>query len=102
MSIIEITPDEVRQRRREGTTLLLLDVREPAEVEAWAYPDAMTIPLGLLEDRLNELPQDRLVVCACRSGGRSAAAAELLDRHGFSAANLVGGELEWQATEQDR
>ena len=95
----EIQPQEVRDRRRAGEDIFLLDVREREEVVEWAYPDAINIPLGELGDRIREIPTDRVVVVACHTGGRSAAATDALVRAGFSAQNLAGGAVAWVASE---
>ena len=76
MSYAEVEPDEVKARIARGEDVFLLDVREPDEVEAWAYPIGVNIPLGQLGDRLDELPRDVTIVVACHVGGRSAAAAQ--------------------------
>src|SRR5436190_944359 len=41
----EVQPQEVRNRRRGGEDISLLDVREREEVAEWAYPEAVNIPL---------------------------------------------------------
>jgi rhodanese-related sulfurtransferase len=76
---------------------LLLDVREPEEYDAGHAPGAQLVPLGELSRRLGELRADRTIVCVCRSGARSASAAEALTDAGFDAINLVGGLLAWAA-----
>jgi len=74
---------------------LLLDVREPDEFEAGHAPGATSLPLGELGQRLDELADARVIVCVCRVGSRSAAAAELLAAVGHDAINLVGGMVAW-------
>ena len=71
-------------RIARGEDVFLLDVREPDEVEAWAYPIGVNIPLGQLGDRLEEIPRERTIVVACHVGGRSAAAAQALSDAGWS------------------
>ena len=58
MPYAEVEPDEVKARIARGEDVFLLDVREPDEVEAWAYPIGVNIPLGQLGDRLDEVPRD--------------------------------------------
>ena len=48
MSYSEVTPDEIRDRLADGEEVFLLDVREPDEIEEWAYPIGVNIPLGQL------------------------------------------------------
>lgn len=75
----------------------LVDVRELDEWDEGHIPGARHIPLGELPNRLCELPSDTDLILVCRSGGRSAAATELLLRNGYSRArNLAGGMLAWQ------
>ena len=75
----------------------LLDVREPEEFAAGHAPGARSVPLGQLGQRLDELTGSHTVVCVCRSGSRSATAAEALVAAGYDAINLVGGMLAWAA-----
>lgn len=72
----------------------LLDVRQPDEVAGGTLPGALNIPLDELPTRLSELDRSRRTVALCRSGGRSAQAAELLTSVGFTdVVNLQGGML---------
>ena len=78
----------------------VVDVREPAEFDGplGHIAQARPIPLGELDARLGELAKERPVVTVCRSGARSAQAATLLQKAGFTeVANLAGGMLRWRA-----
>jgi NADPH-dependent 2,4-dienoyl-CoA reductase/sulfur reductase-like enzyme/rhodanese-related sulfurtransferase len=72
---------------------LLLDVREPSEIAAYAVPGALNIPLKQLRARLSEVPRDRPVNVICRSGQRAYLATRILLQNGFDAKNLSGGVL---------
>ena len=61
----------------------LLDVREDDEWAAGHAPDAVHIPVGTLSERAAEIPQDREVYVICRSGTRSAYAAQALAARGL-------------------
>lgn len=79
---------------------LLIDVREPDEVVEQAYDvkEIKNIPLGELENHLTEIPKNKLVILACRAGGRSAKAFDLLKSRGFiNIANMEGGMNAWEA-----
>jgi adenylyltransferase/sulfurtransferase len=77
-------------------SLLLLDVREPHELEISALPGAVNIPLGVLAARLSELDSAREMVVFCKAGTRSARALELLVSAGFrKVKNLKGGINAW-------
>lgn len=84
-----LTATQAHHALAEGA--VLLDVRERYEWRAGHAPQARHVILSQLEDHLGDLPSDRPVVIVCRSGRRSAMAATLLTRHGYTARNLTGG-----------
>jgi adenylyltransferase/sulfurtransferase len=91
-----IQPRELRAMLDRGERLALLDVREPYEREIVALANTHEIPLGELDTRTHELPEDRDIVVYCRSGVRSAQAAAALRRAGFDRVhNLERGILGW-------
>lgn len=75
----------------------LLDVREDDEWAAGYAPGACHIPLGQLGARTAEIPRDQAVYVICRSGARSARAAQALDAAGWEAVNVAGGMQDWAA-----
>jgi rhodanese-related sulfurtransferase len=79
----------------------VLDVREPYEWAAGHIAGALHIPLASLPQRLAEVPTDRPVIVACRSGGRSSQAVAYLTTTGRDALNLDGGTQAWAATGRD-
>jgi len=79
---------------------LLIDVREPDEYAEGHAPGSVLIPLGQLPSRLAEIQasQHKPVTLICRSGRRSARAAEILLQAGFSKVyNIEGGMIAWSA-----
>ena len=91
----DVSPRAAEELVREGA--LLVDVREPVELdEEGRYPDATHIPLGELSQRAAELPADRALVFACRTGSRSAMAADAFRASGREAYNLEGGIQAWE------
>jgi adenylyltransferase/sulfurtransferase len=97
----EVSPIEVAARRARGDDFLLLDVREPHEVEAASIAGSRRIPLGELERRAGELAdwKERPIVVHCKSGGRSARAVRLLSALGYAdVANMAGGIDRWRQT----
>jgi rhodanese-related sulfurtransferase len=66
----------------------LLDVREQDEWDAGHAPQAT---------RIGEIPNDRMTVVICRSGGRSARVTRFLVGNGFDAVNVAGGMKHWAA-----
>ncbi len=75
----------------------LLDVREHEEWRAGHVPGAMHIPLGELGTRYTEIGQDRPLYVICRSGARSAHAAQALAGAGWQTHNVSDGMVGWQA-----
>jgi rhodanese-related sulfurtransferase len=90
-----VTPQQAQQMQAAGA--VLLDVRESNEWSAGRAPGAVHVPLGQLAHRMTELPAASEVVTVCRSGRRSATAAEHLRAAGFTVHNLDGGMQAWQA-----
>ncbi len=87
-----ITPQELKARLDRGEPLVILDVREPFELEINRLPNIVHIPMAQVPERVHELnPADEIVV-VCRSGGRSAQITRLLMTMGFGKVkNLTGG-----------
>jgi rhodanese-related sulfurtransferase len=73
----------------------LLDVREDDEWAAGHAPSAVHLRLGELGTRAAELPRDREVYVICRSGARSAYAAQALAGAGWTTVNVADGMTGW-------
>jgi sulfur-carrier protein adenylyltransferase/sulfurtransferase len=94
--IPEILPQELARRLQERAPLLLVDVREEVEGQISLLPGSKVIPLGMLPFRLEELNPEAEIVLYCRTGVRSARAADVLLRAGFKQVkNLRGGINAW-------
>lgn len=70
---------------------VLLDVREEAEVQAYAIPRAKNIPLSQLRDRLSELDKSRKTIVFCAIGVRAWNAARILSNNGFEHVKVYPG-----------
>lgn len=77
-------------------SVFVLDVRQPEEYRAGHIAGATLIPLDKLGQSLGKLPQNRKILCVCRSGSRSSAAVRQLTGAGYEALNLSGGMMGWQ------
>jgi rhodanese-related sulfurtransferase len=77
------------------TGAYLLDVRENDEWVAGHAPDAVHIPVGSLAERSAEIPDDREIYIICRSGARSAYAAQALAGAGRTTINVADGMTGW-------
>ena len=94
----EVAPTELKRRLEEDADIVLVDVREPYELNIASFRPHpfLHIPLADLPGRLEELRRDADIVVACRSGARSAHAARYLRDAGFaSVRNLAGGINAW-------
>ncbi|WP_028775777.1 rhodanese-like domain-containing protein [Shimazuella kribbensis] len=90
-----ITPVEVEQRLQSGERLNIIDVREIDEIAEGKIKQARSIPLGTLENRLQDLNREQEYIMVCRSGGRSERACKVMQKNGFKVTNMVGGMLQW-------
>ncbi|MGE7903213.1 rhodanese-like domain-containing protein [Peribacillus sp. NPDC094092] len=92
----EILPNEVSALLKGNSPVHVIDVREVEEVKAGKIPNALNIPLGLVEFRMQDLDKSKEYIMVCRSGGRSSMAAQILEGHGYKVLNMVGGMNEWE------
>ncbi|AJY70538.1 FAD-dependent oxidoreductase [Geobacter sulfurreducens] len=91
-----ITPREVKRKFDEGDDFILLDVRSPAEHNAVGIEGAKLIPLGMLREKLEELPRDKEIIAFCKISLRGYEAQKILDAAGFRNAKFMdGGILAW-------
>jgi rhodanese-related sulfurtransferase len=92
----DYTPREVAALLEEGG-VQLVDVREQFEVEAGRIAGGVHIVLSELSARAVEIERERPVIFYCRSGSRSAMAADAFAGAGYDAHNMTGGMIEWTA-----
>ncbi len=103
--IVQIRPSQLSawlETVRPHGAPVVLDVREPAEwATASVKPDGfalLTIPMGVIPPRLQELDPEQPIACLCHHGGRSMQVASFLKARGFShVANIAGGINAWSA-----
>lgn len=106
--ISQIRPSELAawlETARAHGEPVVLDVREPLELRtASVRPDGftlLTIPMGALQARLDELDPALPIACLCHHGSRSMQVASFLRSQGFAyLANIAGGIDAW-STELD-
>lgn len=95
--ITHVTSAEAKNRLNSSHPPFILDVRQPNEFQSGHIMGAKLIPLGELSARMDEVPKDTEILCVCRSGGRSSAAARQLSAAGYNVLNLDGGMMAWQS-----
>jgi molybdopterin/thiamine biosynthesis adenylyltransferase/rhodanese-related sulfurtransferase len=90
-----ISAHQLKSLMDSGEPFRLIDVREPFEYEI-ANLGGLLIPMGELEERINEVPTNEKLVVMCKSGVRSAKACHLMHQMGWrNIFNLEGGILGW-------
>jgi rhodanese-related sulfurtransferase len=84
------------QQLRERSDVPLIDVREVDEFAAGRVPGAINIPMSVIGERLDDLPDGAFdVICAV--GGRSGRVVEALEARGYDVTNVDGGTNGWIA-----
>ena len=96
-----LTAQQFNERIAEMPDIQIVDVRNPGEVADGIIPDAITIPVGQLPARTNELDATRPTVVYCAGGYRSSVAASVLRHRGFvDVSDIIGGYGAWTTTVQ--
>ncbi|MBX3709893.1 MAG: rhodanese-like domain-containing protein [Gammaproteobacteria bacterium] len=96
-----ISPFELNKLLQNKEKIQLIDVRTP-EKHAIFNIGGKLIPFDELPNRLDELPQDQLIITYCTSGGRSMMALQFLLSKGFTLVkSLDGGVTAWQREIKD-
>lgn len=95
-----ITMEEFKSSVLADDTIVL-DVRTEEEFYGplGHIEGATLIPIDELADRMNELRsvKDKTIYIVCRSGNRSSRGKDILNANDFTAVNVDGGMLAWDA-----
>lgn len=75
--------------------VILLDVREPEEWARGHAPTARLLPMSLLPEGLENVPEGQRLLVVCHAGSRSLRVTRALLTAGYDAVNVSGGMLEW-------
>ena len=97
--ITEISPAEAGAKSKSGEAVIV-DVREKDEWDQGHIPDAVHMSRGTIELDIEEQVPDlnSMIVCHCGGGGRSALAAESLQKMGYkNVRSMTGGFKAWKA-----
>ncbi|MFB6121487.1 MAG: MBL fold metallo-hydrolase, partial [Halobacteriaceae archaeon] len=106
MSNTEIGASEVARRvvEDDAADIFVLDVRNEGDYEEWQIPGSTNVPVydellqydySGLENRLDNLPEDKEIAVVCVGGVTSARAANFLREHGFDAKSVPDGMNAW-------
>ena len=98
-NVTEISPTDAAVKSRSGDAVIV-DVREKDEWEQEHIPDAIHLSRGTIELEVEEKfpDQNTTIICHCGGGGRSALAAESLQKMGYkNVRSMAGGLKAWKA-----
>lgn len=88
--------EELQRKIEASQDIVILDVREAAEYAFSHIPNAKSVPLGELDEYLNEFDKESEIHVVCRTGNRSDLAAQQLTTAGFKQViNVVPGMSDW-------
>jgi rhodanese-related sulfurtransferase len=98
-NIREISPQDAAVKSQSGEAVII-DVREKDEWDEEHIPNATHLSRGTIELDVEEKVPDlnALIICQCGGGGRSALAAESLQKMGYkNVRSLASGFKAWKA-----
>lgn len=100
MSLIqEIDVTELAKLKEKNSSVRVIDIRQPAELNSGIIPGAEALPMHTIPLRLDELKRDETLIMVCRSGARSAQACMFLQQQGYeNVFNLRGGMMAWASS----
>lgn len=78
---------------------LLIDIREEHEIEGVSFdvPNRVDIPMSSLIENLEQIPKNKNVIIACRTGIRAFFVIHYLLHNNYkSIFNLSGGIVKWE------
>src|SRR4029450_11432619 len=99
--ISEIKAEDLKARLDKKENLTLVDVREKDETDRGVIPNAVLLPRGFLELKVENLVpnKDQPVVLYCAGGNRSAFAAKSMQELGYkNVQSLIGGYGQWSSS----
>jgi rhodanese-related sulfurtransferase len=97
--ITEISPTDAAQKAKSSDAVIV-DVRDKDQFDEEHIPDALNFSRGTIEFEVEEKFPDRntTIICHCGGGGRSALAAETLQKMGYkNVRSMAGGFKAWKA-----
>ncbi len=96
-AVEDLTVEQVKAGVEDGS-ILLVDVREPNELDAERVPGAIDFPLSTFDPAALPDPKGKRLVFTCRSGRRSVTASKAAQAAGLPYdAHMAGGILAWKA-----
>lgn len=95
--MIYLTASEINNRKNNGDSMTIIDIREPYEVET-ASIESVKIPMGDIGNHLEELKKMDQIVLMCRSGKRAESVANWIEsEYGIQQIIVMeGGICQWK------
>jgi len=99
-NITEIDPPKAKDLIA-NSAVLIVDVREESEFGAGALDGAISLPRGLIEFKINSIPElmdkSAAIIVYCASGKRSALSAHTMQTMGYTnVLSMAGGYTAWK------
>ena len=96
-SVMKISGEEAKSIIDSREQVIIIDVREESEYREGHIKDSVLVPLGTIEDKIEKVVEDKNqpILVYCRSGRRSAEAANLLNKLGYTNVYDFGGIIDW-------
>ena len=79
----------------KNNEVVLVDVREPYEVEICNIKGSLYIPMNEIPQNIDQLDKEKRYAVMCHSGVRSLYVSNYLNSLGYSTLNVVGGIERW-------
>lgn len=96
--IKKLSPEEYTKAVKSDSMGVILDVRKPEEFAEGHLNGAMSLDFlnsSVFDDGLKNLDKNKHYYIYCRSGKRSHAAADKMQKKGFIVFDMEGGILNW-------
>lgn len=96
-AVVNLTAEEGKVMMEEDPAIILVDVRTQEEYTEEHIPGALLVPVDELENLASEMMPDKeaTYIIYCRSGNRSATAAQMLIELGYINIYDMGGIIDW-------
>lgn len=98
---MKVSPKELQEMLANGTSVRLIDVREPWEYDIAHIEGAELLSRDLVGEIMEEWPKDTTMVFSCHRGMRSLDAASYFIGHGFTNVRSLEGGIDAWAAEID-
>ncbi len=95
-----LTPQQAKERIEQNANIVVLDVRTQEEFAAGHLPNAVLLPVDLIEAKSAEVAKvlpdkDAEILVYCRSGKRAHRASQALADMGYTNVEHIGGIMDW-------